>query len=408
MNCRHCGSLLEHLFLNLGLAPPTNAYRVKTDLQKPEREFPLKLFVCVECWLVQTEDFTEPEELFTSDYPYYSSTSQSWLDHASQYVKSVSERFELNAKSQVIEIASNDGYLLKNFITKGIPCLGIEPSSNTADAAEDLGIPVVREFFSSNTAFSLIKKNKQADLVLANNVYAHVPDINDFTLGIKRILKPAGTITIEFPHLLRLLEDVQFDTVYHEHFSYLSLQTVDRIFRKMELRVWDVETLSTHGGSLRIYGCHEDDPREVSAHVTEMLAQEKNSGLQELSVYQNFQKRADRVKTDLLRYLEGQKMSGKKIAAYGAAAKGNTFLNYAGIKTDLISFICDAAPSKQGKYMPGSHIPILPINALRQNKPDIILILPWNLATEIISQNSYVREWGGKFITAIPKINIIQ
>ena len=408
MNCRHCGNSLEHIFLDLGFAPPSNAYLTGADLQLPESRFPLKFFVCDKCWLVQTQDFARPTELFGSDYAYFSSTSKSWLEHASRYVAQMRERFNLDSKSYVIEIASNDGYLLKNFIASRIPCLGIEPSSNTADAAEALGVNVLREFFCSDLGGRLSNENKSADLVLGNNIFAHVPDINDFTMGLKKVLKPDGIVTLEFPHLLRLLEGNQFDTIYHEHFSYLSLHTASRIFKQAGLIIWDVETLSTHGGSLRVYGCNTENSRKISTSVKDVFAEEQSSGLNKISTYLGFQDRVDRIKTDLLFYLTEQKRVGKIVAAYGAAAKGNTLLNYAGITPDLVSFVCDAAPSKQGKYMPGSHIPIFPPYILRERKPDIIMILPWNLTEEVISQNSYVREWGGKFVTAIPQIRIIN
>ena len=292
-------------------------------------------------------------------------------------------------------------------MSKGIPCLGIEPTASTAAAAEALGIPVLKEFFCNALAERLALENKQADLIIGNNVYAHVPDINDFTDGLKTLLKPNGVITLEFPHLLRLIEENQFDTAYHEHFSYLSLQTVKRIFEKSGLRVWDVEPLSTHGGSLRVYGCQAKDPRKTAAAVKEILAEEEASGLQQLSTYQTFQVRADHVKTDLLLYLIEQKRAGKTVVGYGAAAKGNTLLNYAGIKKDLLPYVCDAAPSKQGKYMPGSHIPILPPAVLRERKPDTVLILPWNISGEVVKQNKFVYDWGGKFVTAIPSIKIV-
>jgi hypothetical protein len=408
MNCRHCDHILKHIFLDLGFAPPSNAYLTDANFQEPESQFPLKLFVCDRCWLVQTEDFTRPIELFSSDYAYFSSTSQGWLEHASGYVEQMCDRFKLNPQSYVIEIASNDGYLLKNFVAAGIPCLGIEPTSSTADAAVAMGIPVLREFFGYELGSRLARQSRQADLVLGNNVYAHVPDINDFTLGLKKVLKSSGIVTLEFPHLLELLNENQFDTVYHEHYSYLSLHTVGRIFNRAGLIIFDVEKLSTHGGSLRVYGCLAQGIRQISVSVEEVLAEEQNHGLEQLSTYKGFQTRADKVKNDLLSFLTEQKRAGKTVAAYGAAAKGNTLLNYAGIQSDLLPFVCDAAPSKQGKYMPGSHIPIFPPAMLREKKPDIVLILPWNIAEEVISQNAYVREWDGKFVTAIPQIRIID
>ena len=406
MNCRHCGHSLESVFLDLGFAPPSNAYLTKIDLHNPENSFPLKLFVCDQCWLVQTEDFAKPDELFSSNYAYFSSVSQTWQDHTAKYVEQMLKRFPLGKHSQVIEIASNDGCLLKHFVEAGIPCLGIEPTASTAAAAEALGIPVRREFFNRKLAMNLFNENKKADLVVGNNVYAHIPDINDFTEGLKTILKPDGVITLEFPHLLRLIEENQFDTVYHEHYSYLSLQTVCRIFEKAGLKVWDVEQLPTHGGSLRVFGCHSDSGQDTSALVKELLLKEKSQGLQTLSTYQSFQARADKVKIDLLNFLVDQKHTGKSVAAYGAAAKGNTLLNYANIKPDLVSYICDAALSKQGKFMPGSHIPILSPTVLEERRPDIVLILPWNIKDEIISHNAYVHDWGGVFVTAIPKMQI--
>ena len=405
MNCRHCGSHLEHTFLDLGFAPPSNAYLNQADLTKPEKYYPLKVKVCSHCWLVQTEDYAQADELFSSDYAYFSSTSSGWLAHAAKYTKSMIERFKLNANSFVMEIASNDGYLLKNFVDAGVPCFGIEPTASTAAAAEKLGIPVLREFFGEALGKQLATK-QQADLIAGNNVYAHVPDINDFTRGLKAALKSNGTITLEFPHLMRLIEHTQFDTVYHEHFSYLSLYTVDRIFKAAGLRVWDVDQLPTHGGSLRIYGCHTEDTRDTNENVIALLAEEARCGLKTLETYQKFQARADKVKNDLLTFLIEQKTAGKKVAAYGAAAKGNTLLNYAGVKPDLLPFVCDAAAAKQGKYMPGSHIPILPPSALAKSTPDYLLILPWNIAPEVKQQNAALAVQAVKFVTAVPELTI--
>jgi SAM-dependent methyltransferase len=408
MNCRHCQHPLNHVFLDLGHAPPSNAYLSAADLRAPEITLPLRLFVCEYCWLVQTEDCARPDELFRADYAYFSSVSPAWLDHARRYCDEATTHLGLNADSLVIEIASNDGYLLKNFVATGIPCLGIEPTAGTAAAAEAQGVPVLREFFGLALARRLAADNRQADLVVGNNVYAHVPDINDFTAGLKAILKPRGTLTLEFPHLLRLMAENQFDTVYHEHFSYFSLHTVCRIFAAAGLRVRDVQRLATHGGSLRIHGCHADDPRATTGAVEELLASERAAGLMELSAYQGFQAHADKVKDDLLHFLIEQKRAGKTVAAYGAAAKGNTLLNYAGIKPDLLPFVCDAAPSKQGKYLPGSHIPILPPAALHERRPDIVLILPWNIADEVVAQNASVRTWGGGFVVAVPSLRVIN
>lgn len=406
MNCRHCSTPLEHVFLDLGFAPPSNAYLSLADLQTPEQYFPLKLFVCDQCWLVQTEDYSRSDELFTKDYAYFSSVSTTWLAHARSYTDMITARLGLGANSFVIEVASNDGYLLKNFVASAVPCLGVEPTDSTAAVAEAAGIPVAREFFGQDFAANLVKSGRQADLVIGNNVYAHVPDINDFTAGMKTMLKPGGTITLEFPHLMSLMRLKQFDTVYHEHYSYLSLQSVKVIFARAGLRVYDVEQIATHGGSLRVYGCHADNARADGAAVTRILAEEIASGLQDLATYQRFQREADKVKNHLLAFLIEANLSDKTVAAYGAAAKGNTLMNYAGVKPDLVSFVCDAAASKQGKFMPGSHIPILAPKELRERRPDYVVILPWNIADEVVKSNEFVREWGGKFVVAVPALRI--
>ncbi len=404
MKCRHCANELKHTFLDLGFAPPSNAYLTRADLSKPERYYPLKLFVCESCWLVQTDDYTQADELFNAEYAYFSSTSSSWLDHSARYAKDMTQRFGLNASSMVIEIASNDGYMLKNFVAAGIPCLGIEPTASTADAAEKIGVPVLREFFGEALGQRLAREGRQADLIAGKNVYAHVPDINDFTKGLKAALKPSGTITLEFPHLGLLLEHCLFDTVYHEHYSYLSLYTVARIFKSAGLRVWDVEKIPTHGGSLRVFGCHADDPRSTSERVTALIADEARQGMQQIDIYQSFQPRVDRIKDNFIAFLIEQKRGGKSVAAYGAAAKGVTLINYAGVKPDLLPFVCDAAPSKQGKFLPGSHIPILPPEALAQHRPDIVIILPWNIAEEVVAKQSGIRTWGGRFMVAVPEM----
>ncbi len=408
MNCRHCGAPLKHVFLDLGYAPPSNAYLSAADLNAPELYFPLKLFVCEECWLVQAEDYSRADELFRRDYSYFSSVSQTWLDHAARYAHMITRKLQLDSESFVIEIASNDGYLLKNFVAASIPCLGIEPTASTAAAAEKLGIPVLREFFGAALAECLLAQGKRADLIIGNNVFAHVPDVNDFTAGLKATLKQSGAITLEFPHLMRLIEHTQFDTVYHEHFSYLSLHTVNHIFKQAGLRIWDVEELPTHGGSLRVYGCHaDDDAKAVTPAVSNLIREEERRGMRQLSAYQDFQSRADQVKDGLLTFLIEQKRVGKRVAGYGAAAKGNTLLNYAGVKQDLLPYVCDAAPSKQGKYLPGSHIPVVPPDALRNLRPDFVLILPWNIKDEIMQQMSFIHEWGGKFVIPIPKAVVI-
>ncbi|QNI95409.1 S-adenosyl-L-methionine-dependent methyltransferase [Synechococcus sp. A15-127] len=408
MKCRHCGTPLTHTFLDLGFAPPSNAYLSNQDLACPETYYPLKIKVCDVCWLVQTEDYAQADELFRSDYAYFSSTSTGWLAHAASYADNIIKSLSLDQSSHVVEIASNDGYLLKNFLSANIPCLGIEPTESTASESEKLGIPVLREFFGEELGLRLSANNLQADLIIGNNVFAHVPDINDFTRGLKALLKKSGTITLEFPHLLCLINNSQFDTVYHEHFSYFSLHTVQRIFNSAGLRVLNVEKLTTHGGSLRVYGCHFDDIRETCMDVSQIIETEIEAGLQNIVTYQNFQIKADCVKDDLLSFLVNCKRSGKKVAAYGAAAKGNTLLNYAGVKPDLLSFVCDAALSKQGKYMPGSHIPILAPDALRKYRPDYVIILPWNLSAEVIAANDYVHSWGGIFVTAVPNLHLHQ
>ena len=408
MNCRHCSCRLEHIFLDLGFAPPSNAYLTGEQLNMPERHYPLKLYVCESCWLVQTEDYAQAGELFTSDYAYFSSISQGWLSHAANYAQMITRRVGLGPDSFVIEVASNDGYLLKNFVAAGIPCLGIEPTASTAAAAEGLGIPVLREFFGLILAKGLADEGKKADLIIGNNVYAHVPDINDFTAGLAAVLEPTGTITLEFPHLMCLINQTQFDTVYHEHYSYLSLNAVCRIFRENGLRIWDVEELSTHGGSLRVYGCHEKDLRLTLPNVERLLFEEERQGLLKLDTYLSFQARADQIKNNLLMFLIEQKNAGKTVAAYGAAAKGNTLLNYAGVRRDLLSFVCDAAPSKQGRYLPGSHIPVLSPSALKLRRPDIVLVLPWNIAKEIVAEQGHLVEAGSVFMTAVPSLKTVS
>lgn len=406
MKCRHCDATLTHTFLDLGFAPPSNAYLTGEDLRRPEKYYPLRLKVCEHCWLVQTEDYTDADELFNAGYAYFSSTSTGWLRHAAKYASDMTRQLRLRSDSLVIEVASNDGYLLKNFIAANIPCLGIEPTASTAAAAESLGIPVLREFFGEALGRRLAEEGRKADLIAGNNVYAHVPDINDFTRGLRAALKPHGTITLEFPHLLRLIEQCQFDTVYHEHFSYLSLGTVQRIFAAAGLRVFNVEELPTHGGSLRVFGCHEADQRPITHVVAKLLEEEERRGLGRLSTYRAFQARADRVKDDLLKFLIAQKRTGRKVAAYGAAAKGNTLLNYAGVKPDLLPYLCDAAAAKQGKFMPGSHIPILPPSVLLERKPQDVLILPWNIVAEVGDQLHKAGLHDARYVTAVPEIRV--
>lgn len=404
MNCRHCGRGLQHLFLDLGSAPPSNAYVAAAGLRAPEVYYPLRLFVCDGCWLVQTEDYAHADQLFDADYAYFSSVSRSWLEHAQRFAAMATERLRLDRRSLVLEVAANDGYLLKNFVAAGIPCLGIEPTASTADAARALGIPIVQEFFGTALGERLAGEGRQADLIVCNNVFAHVPDINDFSAGLQRALTPEGTVTIEFPHLLRLIEQVQFDTVYHEHFSYLSLHSASRVLAAAGLRVYDVEQLPTHGGSLRVYACHDGARVRTRDAVPCLLAEEEQRGLLRLDTYAAFQAAAEEVKDGLLRFLLECKRDGVHVGGYGAAAKGNTLLNYAGVRPDLLPFICDAAQSKQGKYTPGTHIPILHPDELRRRRPDVVLILPWNIAPEVMEQQAMVREWGGRFAVAVPRV----
>lgn len=406
-NCRHCGTPLHAVFVDLGFAPPSNAYLGVSDLVCPETYYPLKVFVCDSCFLVQTADFADRETFFNTDYAYYSSTSSSWLKHAETYFDQTVERLSLSNRSFVVEVASNDGYLLKHAVRRNIPCLGIEPTAGTAAAARMAGVPTLEQFFGLALANRLSDEGKQADLIIGNNVYAHVPDINDFTAGLKKLLKPDGTITLEFPHLLNLMRLAQFDTIYHEHYSYLSLGTVKRIFEKQGLRIYDVDCLPTHGGSLRVYGCHADAHFVGSEHVQSIFKQEADNHLFDISGYVNFQTRVNEIKNRFLAFLLDANRCGKSVMAYGAAAKGNTLLNYAGIRQDLLTAVFDAAPSKQGKYLPGCHIPILSPEQLETRKPDYLVILPWNLKTEIMEQTKRIRSWGGKFVTVIPELEVL-
>ncbi len=401
--CRHCRTALTLDFLDLGHAPPSNAYLSPDDLMRAEITFPLRLKVCGNCRLVQTEDFTDADALFAQDYAYFSSTSRSWLDHAARYVEMITARLDLGPHARVVEVASNDGYLLKNFVAAGIPCLGIEPTSGTADAANKIGVPVLQRFFGEETASDLAL----ADLIIGNNVYAHVPDINDFTRGLRVALKPQGVITLEFPHLMRLVEFNQFDTVYHEHFSYLSLMSVEIIMRAARLRVFDVEELATHGGSLRIYACHAHSDHVELPAVAALRAEELARGMADDTYYAGFQGQAETVKNEFLRFLLRAQADGGSVAAYGAAAKGNTLLNFAGVGPDLLPFVCDAAPSKIGRFLPGSHIPICAPDALEQERPDYLVIFPWNIADEIKTQNAGLAAKGTRFVTAVPQLRII-
>ncbi|OQP50813.1 SAM-dependent methyltransferase [Niastella yeongjuensis] len=408
MHCRFCKTKLEHEFIDLINAPASNSFLRKEQLNEPETYYPLKVMVCHSCFLVQVDEFKSSESIFNNEYVYFSSYSTTWLAHAKKYVEMVTERFGLGTQSSVMEIASNDGYLLQYFLEKKIPVLGIEPTGNTAEVAIKKGIPTITEFFGTELANKLVKEGKQADLFLGNNVLAHVPDIVDLVKGMKIVLKPEGVITMEFPHLLQLVIHNQFDTIYHEHFSYLSLYTIQKIFAAQGLTIFDVEELPTHGGSLRIFAKHEENSRQpVTDQVEKILQKELKEGINNLEYYKNFQQRALHVKLDLLNFLIEQKKNGKRVAAYGAAAKGNTLLNYCGVKSDLIEFVVDANPNKQNKFLPASHIPVVNEAFLKQQQPDFVLILPWNIKEEIVKQLDYIRTWEGKFVTCIPALTVI-
>jgi len=408
MKCRHCETELTLSLVDLGSAPPSNAYLSAADLSKPEKWYPLRVLVCQNCWLVQTEDYAGREELFDAEYAYFSSVSQTWLDHANLYVQQMVERFELNVDSVVVEVAANDGYLLQYVQQRGITCYGVEPTASTAAAARLKGIDIVEEFFGASLASVLAQTKGSADLMVANNVLAHVPDINDFVQGFATLLKATGVATFEFPHLLNLIEQNQFDTIYHEHYSYLSLTAIDRVFMQNGLVLFDVEEIGTHGGSLRVFAQRQDSSfHPISPRVKALLLREKESGVSTVECYAGFQERTNRVKDDLLRFLLKAKSEGKTVAAYGAAAKGNTLLNYAGIRSDLIAFVVDRNPAKQGKFMPGSRIPIVDEAYLKEVKPDYVCILPWNLKAEVLQQLTYIEQWGGKFVLSIPELEVL-
>jgi SAM-dependent methyltransferase len=405
MHCRFCNSKLENVFIDLVNCPASNSFLTAEELNEPEVFYPLKVYTCHQCFLVQVEEYQKSDAIFDSEYVYFSSFSSSWLAHAKKYTEMMIERFGLNNSSQVIEIASNDGYLLQYFVKKQIPVLGIEPTKNTAAVAKTKGIESITEFFGTSLAKNLVAKNLKADLLLGNNVLAHVPDVVDFVRGLKMVLKHNGVITMEFPHLFQLVANNQFDTIYHEHFSYFSFYTVEKIFRSQGLELFDVEELATHGGSIRIFAKHiEDDSKLVTDRVKLLQQKELAAGITDISYYEGFQQKAFALKLDLLHFLYKQKSENKKVAAYGAAAKGNTLLNYCGIKNDMIDYVVDANPSKRGKFLPASHIPVVNEEYLINNKPDFVLILPWNLQDEITKQLSYIKEWGGKFIVPIPGV----
>lgn len=405
MKCRFCKAELTHVFIDLLNSPASNSFLTNEQLNEPETFYPLKVYTCSNCFLVQVDEYKKSDAIFNGDYVYFSSYSKSWLQHAKEYTGLMQKQFGYNEKSLVIEVASNDGYLLQYFKEKSIPVLGIEPTANTAEVAVSKGINTIVDFFGVGLAKELVAKGIKADLLLGNNVLAHVPDIMDFVGGMKLILSDNGIITMEFPHLMQLIENNQFDTIYHEHFSYLSLYTVKEIFASKGLEIFDVEELTTHGGSLRIYARHvEDSTKSITGRVEKLLQTELKRGINSLSYYDNFQRKALKVKLDLTLFLIEQKKAGKKVAAYGAAAKGNTLLNYCGIKNDLISYVVDANPHKQDKFLPASHIPVVNEAFLKNDQPDFVIILPWNLQTEITQQLNYIKQWGGQFIIPIPEL----
>jgi len=409
MHCRFCNTSLDQVFIDLGHSPASNSFLTLEALNEPEVYFPLKVFTCPKCFLVQVDEYKKSDDIFDSDYVYFSSYSTSWLAHAKAYCNSMLQRFNFDSRSLVVEVASNDGYLLQYFKEKNIPVLGIEPTSNTAEVAKSKGIESVVDFFGVTLATRLAQEGKKADLLLGNNVLAHVPDIRDFVAGMKILLKETGIITMEFPHLQKLIENNQFDTIYHEHFSYLSFHTVKQVFESNGLEMFDVEELPTHGGSLRIYAKHTGNQTiTVSNNVENLLQKESEGGLTNIDFYATFKVKSLQVKLDLLKFLIAVKQDKKLVAGYGAAAKGNTLLNYCGVKHDLIDFVVDANPHKQNKFLPGSHIPVMHENHLKELKPAFVIIFPWNLSEEIIEQLSYIRNWGGKFVVPIPFVQIID
>ena len=407
MNCRGCGAALNLPLIDLGTAPPSNAYLRAEQLAQAEAWLPLKVGVCQQCWLVQTEDYTRADTLFDADYAYFSSYSSSWLAHARQYVEDMSGRFGLGPHSRVVEIAANDGYLLQYVAARGIPCLGVEPTRSTAQAARGKGLEIREVFFGEHSARQLAEEGWAADLMAANNVLAHVPDINDFLRGFATLLKPAGVATFEFPHLLSLVAEHQFDTLCHEHYSYLSLTAVDILCQRNGLEVFDVTELPTHGGSLRVFVQRAGGPQARLPAVGQLLGVESKVGVTTADFYSTLAPAAERIKHQLLRFLLQARAEGKRVVGYGAAAKGNTLLNYAGVRADLLAWVADANPHKQGKFLPGSRIPVVAPERLAIEQPDYVLVLPWNLLKEVSEQQALVREWGGRFVIAVPELTVL-
>ena len=404
--CRSCGAPLEHTFVDLGMSPLANSYIKPEQLNCMEPFYPLHPYVCAKCLLVQLEQFSTPDDIF-SDYAYFSSFSDSWLAHAKTYVEKITERFALGKNSKVVEIASNDGYLLQNFVARGIPVLGVEPAANVAEVAKKKGINTKVAFFGEKTALALTAEGWDADLIIGNNVLAHVPDLNDFVEGLKVLLKPTGLITMEFPHLLQLMQQNQFDTIYHEHFSYFSFLAVEKVFARHGMTLFDVEELPTHGGSLRIYARHaQDSSKPIGARAQELKVREEAFGFGRLDHYLSFGPQVEATKRKLLSFLIAAKQDGKRVAGYGAPAKGNTLLNYSGVRTDLIDYTVDRSPHKQGQFLPGVHIPIFSPEKVRETRPDYLLILPWNLREEVMQQMAFIREWGGQFVVPIPEVKV--
>jgi 2-polyprenyl-3-methyl-5-hydroxy-6-metoxy-1,4-benzoquinol methylase len=407
--CRFCAAPLTLSFADLGMSPPSNAFLKAEALNRMERFYPLHAWVCEKCFLVQLEEFESAEQIFSEDYAYFSSFSESWLAHAKAYTEMMAKRFALGSSSFVVEIASNDGYLLQYFVQHGVPVLGIEPTANTAAAAERKGVPTLVKFFGVATATELAAKGKKADLILGNNVLAHVPDLNDFVRGMSLLLKPGGVVTMEFPHLLNLMREIQFDTIYHEHFSYLSFVVAERVFAAHGLTLFDVDEIPTHGGSLRIYARHAANTAlSVSAKVAELRAREQAAGLERADTYRSFAAQVRATKRSLLKFLIAAKEQGKSVVGYGAAAKGNTLLNYCGVRSDLVEYVVDRSPQKQGRFLPGVHIPVFAPEKIAQTRPDYVLILPWNLKDEIAAQMAGIRAWGGRFVVPIPETRVLD